>query len=350
MMGDWTLGIAMFVGGLSWAIVFWIRRWAEHLCILDLPNHRSSHSRPVPRGGGTAISAICLIGAALLWRLGAADAQQAIAAFFLGGLLVTIISGIDDVRHLSTVVRFLAHSAAAVALLIGCGFPQEIALPLLGPTSLTWLGVPALFLWIVGLTNAYNFMDGIDGIAAVQAIAAGIGWFLLGRFADQQSVATLGLLAAAGSAGFLIHNWSPAKIFMGDVGSAFLGFLFAALAVMAGRETPRLYVAGVLLVWPFVFDAVFTFLRRAWRRENLLAAHRSHLYQRLVLAGWSHAQTTSLYAVLDLLGLALALLCTAIPGPGDWASLVMLPLLMLGLWLLVVAQERRNRAGQESSL
>jgi UDP-N-acetylmuramyl pentapeptide phosphotransferase/UDP-N-acetylglucosamine-1-phosphate transferase len=120
-------------------------------------------------------------------------------------------------------------------------------------------------------------------------------------------------LLTATSAGFLIHNWPPARIFMGDVGSAFLGYSFAMLALAAGRENPRMCLAGVLLVWPFVFDSAFAFLRRLWKQENVFAAHRSHLCQRLVMSAWSRAATTLLYAGLDLSGLLLALLFVRCP-------------------------------------
>ena len=122
-----------------------------------------------------------------------------------------------------------------------------------------------------------------------------------------------------------------------------MGYTFAFLALKAGQDNPRLCVAGLLLVWPFVFDSAFTFLRRLGNRENVFSAHRSHLYQRLVIAGWSHAATTLLYTALDLTGLAMALLFVNHPAAGDGVVVAGLPLLVVGLWLLVVQQERRWR-------
>jgi UDP-N-acetylmuramyl pentapeptide phosphotransferase/UDP-N-acetylglucosamine-1-phosphate transferase len=112
------------------------------------------------------------------------------------------------------------------------------------------------------------------------------------------------LSAAAGCAGFLVRNWPPAKIFMGDVGSAFLGFTFAFITLAAVGQTPQLAIAGAFLLWPFIFDATFTIIRRMMRGENLLIAHRSHIYQRLVLAGWRHSSVTLLYGTLSLVALA----------------------------------------------
>jgi len=337
--------LAMFVAVavLSWLMVFAIRRMAERHQVLDIPNERSLHSRPVPRGGGLAIVAICLAGWFCLSGFPAGEDWLGVVSYGFGATLIAVVSWIDDVRSLPRVSRFAAQSLAAMLLILGYGAWSTVSLPLVGNLPLGWLGLPVVFLWIVGLTNAYNFMDGIDGIAGCQALTAGLGWLVLGQVTGQENVAFLGLLAAAGSAGFLVHNWSPAKIFMGDVGSAFLGYTFAFLTLKAGRENPRLCLAGVFFVWPFVFDSSFTFLRRLLKREPVFTAHRTHLYQRLVVAGWSHAATTLLYTGLDLIGLLLALLFVAYPDKTDWLIVVGLPALACGLWILVVRQERKHR-------
>jgi UDP-N-acetylmuramyl pentapeptide phosphotransferase/UDP-N-acetylglucosamine-1-phosphate transferase len=151
----------------------------------------------------------------------------------------------------------------------------------------------------------------------------------------------LGVLVAGSSLGFLGHNWPPARIFMGDVGSAFLGFTLATLAMAGGLPDPRLPLAGVLVVWPFVFDTTFTILRRLRRGENIFAAHRSHLYQRLVIAGWSHRTVTLLYLSLAVLGVVLALLW-AIAAPGSSLAIAVLPpLCAVLLWRGVVVVEAR---------
>lgn len=309
--------------------------------ILDLPNDRSSHSRPVPRGGGLAIVAICLVGWWGLLAFWPDCGWSGIASFGVGALLIAIVSWIDDVRSLPSALRFAVHSVAAILVILAYGYWRTVTLPLVGDVSLGWLGMPIVFLWIVGLTNAYNFMDGIDGIAATQAVVAGLGWVILGYQCEQWATTTLALLVTASSLGFLFHNWHPARIFMGDVGSAFLGFTFAFLALMAGQEDSRLSLAGVLLVWPFVLDSAFTFLRRLRKGEPVFAAHRSHLYQRLIVAGWSHTRTTVLYLGLDLVGLILALMFANRCEMADWLIVAGLPAVVCGLWLLVVQQERR---------
>ena len=206
-----------------------------------------------------------------------------------------------------------------------------------------WAGLPLTFVWIVGFTNAYNFMDGIDGIAGSQAVAAGLGWMVLGQLSGQPAVSVLGLLLASSTLGFLGHNWPPARIFMGDVGSAFLGYTFAALAVAAVRGNPRLALAGILLVWPFVFDTTLTLIRRLSRRENVFSAHRSHLYQRLVIAGYSHRGVTLLYAGLAVAGALLAIIWfIGSPGSATFVTLTVIALCLL-LWVLVDRAEREAR-------
>jgi UDP-N-acetylmuramyl pentapeptide phosphotransferase/UDP-N-acetylglucosamine-1-phosphate transferase len=182
-------------------------------------------------------------------------------------------------------------------------------------------------------------MDGIDGIAATQALVAGLGWCLLGKLASDGGAMLAGSIIAGAAAGFLVLNWAPATLFMGDVGSAFLGFTLAAMPLVAD-DTPRLAIPAVLMVWPFVFDASLTFLRRLARGENVFAAHRSHLYQRLTAVGWSHARVTTLYLVLDAIGVVAAVLWLQ-GGLGVLAASVLVVSGAVGLWLIVSRNERR---------
>jgi UDP-N-acetylmuramyl pentapeptide phosphotransferase/UDP-N-acetylglucosamine-1-phosphate transferase len=220
-----------------------------------------------------------------------------------------------------------------------------VELPILGHVALGPAGAALGLVWVVGLMNAFNFMDGIDGIAGTQALAAGLGWALLGAWGAGADLSTAGLLVAGASLGFLWHNWPPARIFMGDVGSVYVGFLLAVLAVVAARRGPAWGVAGILLVWPFVFDASLTFLRRAARRENVLQPHRSHLYQRLVIAGWSHQRTTGLYGALAAAGLGSGAVYVTGTAAARLAALALVAVLAAGLWAVVCAVERSGATG-----
>ena len=342
LIGIYTLALAALG-------VYSLRHWATARNLLALPNERSSHVRPTPSGGGVAIVLCTLLG--LIFYTLASDTFSPVLWVYAGSAAaIALVSWFDDLYTLPNRWRFAVHSAAALVVIIAIGSWQTVDLPLLGTLALGWLGLPLTFVWIVGLTNAYNFMDGIDGLAGSQAVLAGTGWALVGWWSDQPAVMAVGLLIAVSSLGFLAHNWAPAKIFMGDVGSAFLGFSFAVLPLIVAQQRPRLALVGLLLVWPFVFDAGFTVLRRLRHGENIFTAHRSHLYQRLVIAGHSHRTVTLLYTGLAVTGLLLALGWYGLSRGNVLATLLLLPLLALGLWLLVINQEQQARVKKPSPL
>lgn len=316
-----------------------LRLWAERR-LLALPNERSSHTRPTPSGGGAAIVLTTLLGLTVFAVL--TQHLSFALGFLLGGAaLVAVISWLDDLYTMQSRVRLAVHSVGALAVIGGAGALDQIHLPLLGEFHLGWVGWGATFLWVVGLINAYNFMDGIDGLAGIQAVLAGGAWACFGYWIDAPLVMALGLLLAAGSLGFLGYNWPPARIFMGDVGSAFLGYSFALLTVLAAQQDARLAWIGGLVLWPFLFDTIFTLVRRWSRGENLLLAHRSHLYQRLVIAGHSHRTVTLLYGVLALLGV-LAGMAWFYGVSGSATVMVFgLPTLAIGLWSTVIYYEAK---------
>jgi len=335
-------GIGFLALVLSYLGVATLRRWAERRNILDIPNKRSSHTLPTPRGGGIAIAFFVLFGFAIAWLINPSWPVWALSAYLFGAALIAVVSWLDDLRPLPNRIRFAAHSAGAILAILGFGYWHSVDIPLVGQLNFGWFGFLVVFLWIVGLTNAYNFMDGIDGIAGGQAVVAGFGWAILGWLGDQSLVGLLGLLLAMTSLGFLGHNWPPARIFMGDVGSAFLGYTFAVLSVIAAAKDPRFFLIGLLLVWPFVFDTTLTFLRRLQKGENVFFAHRSHLYQRLVIAGCSHRFVTLLYMGLALVATILSLLWFIRIDGSEFAVVIILPLLCLGLWGFVIYQEKQH--------
>jgi Fuc2NAc and GlcNAc transferase len=263
---------------ISTIVVALVRWWTTHKGYLAAPNERDSHTKPTARGGGLGI----VIAVAVVTR-------SPFVILMAAALLVAAVSLVDDIRSLSARVRLCVHVAAAAIVVVFVGSLPGI------------LGMAVTLVWIVAMTNIYNFMDGIDGIAGVQAVIAGAAWAIIGARSGQESLTLLGGTIAAAALGFLLHNWPPARIFMGDVGSAFLGFTLASLPLLSPRRV-ELCVPAVLILWPFVFDGTFTILRRLRNRENIFAAHRSHVYQRLVIAGRSHAFVTTLYAALAMLG------------------------------------------------
>ncbi len=254
--------------------------------------------RAVPRGGGLAI-VMATVAAAGATPLIAATGRPSLLGFVAPALAIASVSLWDDFRTVSALLRLAVHIAAAAAVVWALGPIGEVSVGRVGRISLGDAAWPLSILWIVGMTNAFNFMDGIDGIAGLTAVVAG-GCLAVAAFAVGCEPAAIiaGSLAAA-AAGFLIDNWPPAKIFMGDVGSTFCGFVLAALPLLAPASGRAALVTVVVCVmWPFVFDASTTFLRRIARRENVLTTHHCHIYQRLVMAGWSHRSVATLYGGL----------------------------------------------------
>ncbi len=302
-------------------------RWAPHRA-LDIPNQRSSHTRPTLRGGGVVIIAAFYAGLAV-WLAGGGSLSPRALGWLAGSLLVASVSFVDDLRPLPQIPRLITHLLAASVLTI-TGIQENI------PTQL--LALPLAFAYVVTLTNIYNFMDGIDGLAIAQAIIAGCATSVAGALVGNPLVAVSGGLLASASLGFALYNAPPARMFMGDVGSTFLGFSFAGLGLLAnigvgGNRLPIEF--GLVLFAPFVFDGLVTLARRVLRGERWYAAHRSHYYQRLVTRGLSHAQVTSLYAALGVLAAAVAVLTlfTLEPVRGLLAILAYAP--MLGIVVFV---------------
>jgi UDP-N-acetylmuramyl pentapeptide phosphotransferase/UDP-N-acetylglucosamine-1-phosphate transferase len=311
------------------------RQWLDH------PTHRGSHEVATARGGGLAFVTVTLIGSAmLLARFALLDGRW--IAVLLAAAVIAAVSWIDDLQSLPSSIRFAVHIAAAIVVVMAFGAIDTIVLPGMLPLHLgavaRTIGMIVTVICIAGLTNAYNFMDGIDGIAAAQAVIAGLAFAALACWNGLFAVAIVAALIGASAAGFLLRNWSPATIFMGDVGSAFLGFVFALLPVAASHQNPRFVLTGVLLLWPFVFDSAFTILRRLRNGENITQPHRTHLYQRLVRSGLSHATVAALYAVLALLGAAAAFLVTT--GTAAVSAYALILIAAFLLWLFVLRRER----------
>jgi UDP-N-acetylmuramyl pentapeptide phosphotransferase/UDP-N-acetylglucosamine-1-phosphate transferase len=277
-----------------------MRRLGVKQNLVSIPNERSLHSSPTPHGGGLVIAVVCLLAYPAI-SLIVADTFS--WGYFAGACLIALVSYLDDVFHMGFVARLVVHILAA-ALLIA-DVDTWHGLTAFAPIQFGNWAYLITLVWIVWMINSYNFMDGIDGLAGLQAVSAGLGWLALGFMLNMPALYLFAGVIAMSGLGFLIHNWPPARIFMGDVGSAFLGYTFAALPLlarhMAGRAWDLLPIAALLFVWFFIFDSVFTRLRRAFRGDNVLNPHREHLFQRLVASGLSHRQVTLIYGTLSTL-------------------------------------------------
>jgi UDP-N-acetylmuramyl pentapeptide phosphotransferase/UDP-N-acetylglucosamine-1-phosphate transferase len=310
-----------------------VRRYALDRGILDHSSVRSSHTGSVPRGGGVGVLAGVLLG--LAWAAARGSALRPDLVLPLAGvLLVAAVGWRDDRVGLGVGLRLSVHAVGAL-----CVLPLVLAPPALPE----WMGLAAgvwWLVWAVSSINVVNFMDGIDGLIASQAAIFGVHLSLVSQAGASGGV--LGLVLVGASLGFLLWNWAPAKIFLGDVGSGSLGLLMVAGGALAMRESGVGFSVVFLPLYPLFLDATSTLLLRAARGEDVRQAHRAHLYQKLANGGWGHRRVSVLYGAVALAGVAVAAAHDARDSWGAVLAYSML-VLLLGAWL-------RGRRGDRSSL
>lgn len=296
--------------------------------LLDVPNARSSHTVPTARGGGIAIVAVVLTCVALALSEGFLSWGLALG-LLAGGALVAVVGFFDDRAHVPAPWRLLVHFVALGGALVAVGGLPPV--PWRGDTiDLGLAGDLLACLACAWFLNLFNFMDGIDGIAAAEAafLSFAAAWLAGGSGAPAPLVA-LWLVTGAASVGFLLWNWPPARIFMGDVGSGFLGFALALLLVYStGRSGLNLWT-GLILGAPFVADATVTLVARMARGERWYSAHRSHAYQWLARRWGSHARVTALFIAINV-ALVLPAAWWSVRWPAHGPLLALLALAILG--------------------
>ncbi|HSL41841.1 MAG TPA: glycosyltransferase family 4 protein [Anaerolineales bacterium] len=322
---------------LSYISVSYIRRLALRYEILDTPNERSSHSIPMPRGGGLAI--VFLVLSISVWAANQIEINRSVSYIVLSAILA-LVGWRDDLFSLSPNYRFLVQGLVATISILGMGYFKVVRIPLLGDLDLGAVGIIITFLWIIGMINAYNFMDGIDGMAGGVAVVAGLGWMILSSNVNNPFVFWVALSIASTSLGFLGHNWPPAKIFMGDVASTFLGYSFAVLPLLSADQGGDALTIGTLLMWTVIMDTFVTFLRRLVSGENVFSGHRSHLFQQLVLGGYKHGMISSLYIFLTFL----AGLLTYESSHGDQVAPFLIFIGLPLVWILLSIHAARLHA------
>lgn len=289
---------------LSWLLASRVRLYALDK-LLDIPNERSSHSSPTPRGGGLAI-AVTTIGGIILaamWKWIDWDLAIALSG---GGAMIAAVGWIDDHKDLPALTRFAVQFFSAFWAMFWLGGLNSLSVGF-AELHLGFIGSILGVIGIVWAINLYNFVDGIDGLAAGEAISTGVIGGLLLLKTGNTGLAMVAFLIAAANAGFLPLNWAPAKLFMGDVGSGLLGYLFAVLAIASENVAAVPLLLWVLLLGAFVFDATVTLCRRIAHGERWYHAHHSHAYQRMVQAGKSHATVSSMILAINVVLAALAI-------------------------------------------
>ena len=267
---------------------------------LDIPNERSSHITPTPRGGGIAFVATSLIGFLLLLLNNALNGTE-LLALCSAGSIVAIAGHLDDRQKISgATVRLVLHAISAIILVVGVGIPSELAL-FERTVNTGIVGSILGVVYLVWLLNLFNFMDGTDGIAAGEAIFVVIaGAFLNYHVLSDANHSAAAVAIAASTFGFILYNWSPAKIFMGDVGSGYLGIVIGGLSLIAANQDPELLWVWIILLAVFVSDATVTLIRRLLRKQKPHVAHRSHAYQHLAIRLNSHAKVALLVLAVNI--------------------------------------------------
>ena len=304
--------------------------------ILDVPNDRSSHMVPTPRGGGIGVVLGLTVGCSVAWAFGMPVPSLSL---FGGVILVAVVGLADDLSGgLPAGLRLLVQ---VVAALLVVGTANGPLFPGVGGASLLVVSILAAVLWIVGVTNIFNFLDGIDGFAGAQAVSVAI--CLAASGSTPFAVVFLGVAAAA--VGFLVFNWHPARIFLGDVGSYAVGFFFAAVPFQAEPSSRFSCLFFVIIgMWFFLFDGSWTLMRRLVRREKVWEAHREHLYQRLVRAGYSHSQVAGVLGIaMVVLGLGSVVL-VGLLGGGGYAISALIAGISTWAYVLVVRRAEDSAA------
>jgi UDP-GlcNAc:undecaprenyl-phosphate/decaprenyl-phosphate GlcNAc-1-phosphate transferase len=287
--------------------------------VMDTPEARKAHDRPTPKGGGVGIVVTFLVGIAVLYRF--AEFSRLADPYFLGvieaSVAIAVVAFLDDLFDWPFIVKLGAQVLAALVAVSSGLYLTEFRIPYSGPLPLAWAGVAITLAWLLFTTNAMNFIDGLNGLASGVALIASLfivfiaeqhgGWF---------GYAAAGLLAA-GLAGFLPFNFPKARIFMGDVGSQFVGFMLAVLAVVASRfdGVALSFLLVPMLLSGVLFDVAFTLMRRAMQGEAITRPHRGHLYQVAQRSGLSAVTVTLVHWGFALFGGACCLLFIAVPSP-----------------------------------
>jgi Fuc2NAc and GlcNAc transferase len=316
-----------------------LRQYALAKSIIDIPNARSSHVLPTPRGGGVAIVVSFLLSLILAACMGAV-AWPITWALLGAGVGIAVLGFLDDHGHIVARWRLLGHFIGAIwALFWIGGLPP---LTFFGfALDLGWIGHALAAVYLVWLLNLYNFMDGIDGIASVEAICVCLGAALLYWLAGNGMFAILPLLLAFAVAGFLYWNLPTARIFMGDAGSGFLGITVGILSLQAAWIAPQLLWSWLILLGVFIVDATWTLLRRLLRGDKVYEAHRSHAYQFASRQFKKHLPVTLAVGAINLLWLLpIALLVSSDRIDGLLGVLVAyLPLVVLAVKFNAGAKE-----------
>ena len=312
---------------LTFALTFIIKYLAKRHKVIDIPNERSSHTIPTPRGGGLAIVISWYIGISILFYFKIIEPSLYYA--LMSGSLLAVISLIDDIFDIRPIFRMLVQLITASLALY---FLKDFGpIDILGyRMNISFFFYPLVIIGIIWFINLFNFLDGIDAYASLEAICMAFAFFLFTNH-------PISLVLIASIAGFLIWNWPKAKIFMGDVGSTQLGFILIVSGIYFHNQNQFTIVNWLMLAAPFWFDATFTLYRRWRNKEKLSQAHSKHAYQRIVQAGFSHLKTDIYLVIINLVIIAMIYISGLIPS----LEIPFLISIILGLYFVTKQIDRK---------
>lgn len=329
-MSEAFLAIPLFL--MSVVITAIVLQLASRAKLIAVPVDRSSHNSPTPVGGGLAIVGAYLAGLLFLLWTGIVSASE--LGVLAVSLAVAMVGLIDDRRHVDFRLRLIVQFAAVfVAMVWIGGIPHPATFGIFtGGSAVVWIVLALTLLW---MTNLYNFMDGIDGFAGVQTFFVGLAAAGLLIHGEDYGLALLCLFLAAGATGFLVWNWPPARIFMGDVGSGFIGFTLGVVAILSIMHESMSLWSWLLLMGCFIVDATLTLLRRIVAGQRWYEAHCSHAFQKAARKLGSHQRVTVGLLLINVIWLLpMATLATIHPEYGVYLAVIgLIPLGILALWL-----------------
>jgi len=289
--------LLVVVFAVSLGVTWGLRRYALSRSLMDIPNERSAHSVPTPRGGGVSIVVAFLLALPVLTLLDSLPSNVLIALSG-AGVLIAVIGFVDDHGHIAARWRLMGHFVAAAWVLFwlnGLALIELLGLSL----KLGWVGGVLAAIYLVWMLNLYNFMDGIDGLASAEAMSVCLGMCLIYLISGVAGLIWAPLVLSAGVAGFLCWNYPPARIFMGDAGSGFLGIILGTLALHAAWSKAEFLWSWLILLGVFIVDATWTLVRRLICGDKVFQAHSSHAYQKAARR-WGHKKVTVSVVVINV--------------------------------------------------
>ena len=304
-------------------------KFAFRIGAVDHPNYRKVHASVMPRIGGMAIFGAFVIGYLLL-----RPSDEHAIGILVGAVIIIITGFLDDMLEITAKAKMIGQLAAAIVVVTWGGLQIEfINLPFFGPLDFGYLSIPITILWIVGITNAINLIDGLDGLAAGVSTIALISISVMAMIMGEMFVVATAAILAASALGFLFYNFHPAKIFMGDTGALFLGYMISVLALLGYKNVTMIsLIIPIIILGVPISDTFFAIIRRVRMKQKISAPDKSHLHHCLLRAGFSHRQTVLIiYGLAILFGVAAVLFSQATV----WGAIVLIIVMLLAIELFV---------------